>query len=86
MRTAAILPVKSFGTAKQRLGELIEQDARSALMRAMLSDVLEALAAVPELERVLVVTSNPLAEELEPATRASACCTTTARRASPPRR
>ena len=65
MRTAAILPVKSFGAAKQRLGELIEQDARSALMRAMLADVLDALARVPELERVLVVTANPLAGELE---------------------
>ncbi len=65
MRTAAILPVKSFGAAKQRLGELIEQHARSALMRAMLADVLDALAAVPELEQVLVVTANPLAAELE---------------------
>ncbi len=65
MRTAAILPVKSFGSAKQRLGELIEQDARSALMRAMLADVLDALARVPELEQVLVVTANPLAGELE---------------------
>ena len=64
MRTAAILPVKSFGTAKQRLGDLIEQDARSALMRAMLADVLDALAGVPELDRVLVVTANPLAGEL----------------------
>ena len=64
MRTAAILPVKSFGTAKQRLGELIEQDARSALMRAMLADVLDALAGVPELDQVLVVTANPLAAEL----------------------
>jgi len=65
MRTVAILPVKSFGAAKQRLGELIEQDARSALMRAMLADVLDALARVPELERVLVVSANPLAGELE---------------------
>lgn len=65
MRTAAILPVKSFGTAKQRLGALIEQDARSRLMRAMLADVLDALAGVPELEQVLVVTANPLAADLE---------------------
>lgn len=65
MRTAAILPVKSFGAAKQRLGALIEQDARSTLMRAMLADVLDALARVPELEQVLVVTANPLAGELE---------------------
>ncbi|HYI36857.1 MAG TPA: 2-phospho-L-lactate guanylyltransferase [Thermoleophilaceae bacterium] len=65
MRTAAILPVKSFGAAKQRLGELMEQDARSRLMRAMLADVLDALARVPELDQVLVVTANPLAGEPE---------------------
>lgn len=65
MRTAAILPVKSFGTAKQRLGDLIAQDARSELMRAMLADVLDALAGVPELDAVLVVTANPLAAALE---------------------
>lgn len=65
MRTVAILPVKSFGTAKQRLGDLIEQEARSALMRAMLADVLEALAQVPEIELVVVITANPLAAELE---------------------
>jgi 2-phospho-L-lactate guanylyltransferase len=63
MRTVAILPVKSFGAAKQRLGGLIGQEARSALMRAMLSDVLSALAAVPALD-VVVVTANPLAGEL----------------------
>jgi 2-phospho-L-lactate guanylyltransferase len=63
MRTVAILPVKSFGAAKQRLGGLIGQEARSALMRAMLSDVLSALAAVPSLD-VVVVTANPLAVEL----------------------
>ena len=34
-------------------------------MRAMLADVLDALARVPELEQVLVVTANPLARELE---------------------
>jgi len=72
MRTVAILPVKSFGAAKQRLGALIEQEARSALMRAMLADVLEALADVSEIELVVVVTANPLAAELgrEPGIRA----------------
>jgi 2-phospho-L-lactate guanylyltransferase len=63
MRTVAILPVKSFGAAKQRLGGLIGQEARGALMRAMLSDVLDALAGVPSLD-VVVVTANPLAGEL----------------------
>ncbi len=65
MRTVAILPVKSFDSAKQRLGGLIEQESRSALMRAMLADVLRALAQVAEIELVAVVTANPLAAELE---------------------
>jgi 2-phospho-L-lactate guanylyltransferase len=63
VRTAAILPVKSFGAAKQRLGGLIGQEARAALMSAMLADVLDALGAVPALD-VVVVTANPLAGEL----------------------
>ena len=64
-RTIAILPVKSFGAAKQRLGGLIEAEARSILARAMLSDVLAALAQVPAIEEVAVVTANPLAADLE---------------------
>lgn len=63
-RTIAILPVKSFGAAKQRLGGLIEAEARSILARAMLADVLAALAQVPAIETVAVVTANPLAAEL----------------------
>lgn len=65
MRTIAILPVKSFGAAKQRLGGLIEPEARSILARAMLSDVLAALADVAAIEAVVVVTANPLAQQLE---------------------
>ena len=65
MPTIAILPVKSFGAAKQRLGGLVGAQARAVLARAMLTDVLAALARVPELAEVAVVTANPLAAELE---------------------
>lgn len=65
MRTIAILPVKSFGAAKQRLGGLIEPESRAILARAMLTDVLVALARVPDLGDVAVVTANPLAEALD---------------------
>jgi 2-phospho-L-lactate guanylyltransferase len=45
MRTAAILPVKSFGRAKQRLrGGFVD---RAGLAAAMVADVLDALASVP---------------------------------------
>ncbi|MBA3510117.1 MAG: 2-phospho-L-lactate guanylyltransferase, partial [Thermoleophilaceae bacterium] len=55
-RTIAILPVKSFGAAKQRLGGLVEPEARSILARAMLADVLAALTEVPAIEEVAIVT------------------------------
>jgi len=63
-RTIAILPVKSFGAAKQRLGGLVEPEARSILARAMLADVLAALTEVPAIEEVAIVTANSLAEDL----------------------
>jgi 2-phospho-L-lactate/phosphoenolpyruvate guanylyltransferase len=61
MRTLAILPVKSFGAAKQRLAPSLDPGSRSALARAMFSDVLESIGAVPGLD-VVVVTADPSAE------------------------
>ena len=43
MRTAAILPVKRFARAKQRLGESVADPLRLALAPAMVADVLLAL-------------------------------------------
>lgn len=62
MRTVAILPVKSFGRAKQRLGQAFPD--RPALAAAMVADVLDALAAVPSLSGVIVVTAEPVAAEI----------------------
>jgi len=62
MRTVAILPVKSFGLAKQRLGQAFPD--RPALAAAMVADVLDALAAVPALDGVIVVTAEPTAAEI----------------------
>ena len=61
MRTAAVLPVKSFTRAKQRLGEAIGGREREELAAAMVADVLDALAAVQEIDDVVVVTAEPLA-------------------------
>src|SRR5215213_4677384 len=61
MRTAAVLPVKSFGRAKQRLGDAVGQPDRGELAAGMVSDVLGALGAVPGLDEVIVVTAEPRA-------------------------
>ena len=62
MRTVAILPVKSFGRAKQRLGQAFPD--RPALAAAMVADVLDALVAVPSLDGVIVVTAEPVAARI----------------------
>jgi 2-phospho-L-lactate/phosphoenolpyruvate guanylyltransferase len=62
-RTAAILPVKRFSRAKQRLGESIDDGLRLALAAAMVQDVLSALADTPELAFTIVVTSEPSVAE-----------------------
>jgi 2-phospho-L-lactate/phosphoenolpyruvate guanylyltransferase len=59
--TAAILPVKTFGRAKQRLGAAVPAVDRRALAEAMVGDVLDALTAVEGLDRLLVVTAEPVA-------------------------
>ncbi|HVR04847.1 MAG TPA: 2-phospho-L-lactate guanylyltransferase [Solirubrobacteraceae bacterium] len=58
MRTAAILPVKRFTAAKQRLGASVADPLRADLARAMVGDVLSALHHCPELERTIVVTNE----------------------------
>lgn len=62
MRTLAILPIKSFDAAKQRLSSLLGGGSRQALAQAMFSDVLAALRHVPALEAVAVVTSDKQAQ------------------------
>jgi 2-phospho-L-lactate guanylyltransferase len=59
-----LLPVKNLSTAKQRLAAVLDQPARTELARAMLTDVLETLAACPGRPPVSLVTSDPFAVEL----------------------
>jgi 2-phospho-L-lactate/phosphoenolpyruvate guanylyltransferase len=61
VRTVAVLPVKSFAKAKQRLGDAIGDSDREELAAAMVGDVLAALARVPQIDEVIVVTAEPLA-------------------------
>ncbi len=56
MRTAAVLPVKRFTHAKQRLGESVADPLRRDLTRAMVGDVLSALRDCVAIERTIVVT------------------------------
>jgi 2-phospho-L-lactate guanylyltransferase len=63
MRTVAILPVKTFGRAKQRLTGGFGD--RPGLAAAMVADVLDALAAVPELDEVIVVTAQAVSADTD---------------------
>ena len=64
MKTLAILPVKSFGAAKQRLAESLGAGARQALAQAMFSDVLGALRHTDELDEIAVITADRAAESV----------------------
>lgn len=56
MRTVAILPVKRFPLAKQRLGESVADALRADLARAMVGDVLSALRECAAVDATIVVT------------------------------
>lgn len=58
MRTLAVLPIKSFGAAKQRLGGALGSGSRSALAQAMFSDVLSSLRRVRGLDAIAVITAD----------------------------
>jgi 2-phospho-L-lactate/phosphoenolpyruvate guanylyltransferase len=53
--TCAIVPVKAFYKAKSRLQSVLTGSQRATIARLMAVDVLSALRAVPEVDRVLVV-------------------------------
>jgi 2-phospho-L-lactate guanylyltransferase len=64
MRTLAILPVKRFALAKQRLAERLSPAQREALAQAMVTDVLGALVISRRLDGVLVITNEPSVEAI----------------------
>ncbi|HET7121262.1 MAG TPA: 2-phospho-L-lactate guanylyltransferase [Solirubrobacterales bacterium] len=64
MNAAAVLPVKRFDAAKQRLAAGIDDERRRELAEAMVADVLEAIGAARTIDRVIVVSGEPLAQEL----------------------
>ena len=64
MRTCAVLPIKRFDDAKQRLDKALNAGSRRALAEAMVSDVLHALRRATRIDAVIVVTGEHAAEAL----------------------
>jgi len=64
VNATAILPVKRFSAAKQRLAAGLGGEERRTVMAAMVADVLEAIGAARTIERTILVTGDPAAQEL----------------------
>jgi 2-phospho-L-lactate guanylyltransferase len=64
MRTHAILPVKTFANAKQRLDDGLDSVTRRVIAQAMFSDVLVALRRAREIDEILVVTADDHAAQI----------------------
>ncbi len=59
-----LLPVKGLSDAKQRLAPALKPAERSALARAMLTDVLAAISGSHSTERAIVITASPEVRDL----------------------
>jgi 2-phospho-L-lactate guanylyltransferase len=64
LNATAILPVKRFNAAKQRLAAGLDGQQRRTLAAAMVADVLEAIGEARTIERTIVVSGDPAAQEL----------------------
>lgn len=64
MKATAVLPVKRFNAAKQRLAAGLGGEQRRTLAAAMVEDVLAAIAAARTIERTILVSGDPIAQEL----------------------
>ena len=64
MPTAAILPVKRFSQAKQRLQPALGAGSRTALAAAMFADVLAALRHASLIDTVLLVSGESTVQDL----------------------
>ena len=60
----AVLPLKDFMNAKQRLSGVLAPHERRGLFQCMVEDVLEALSQCAMIEQVLIVSDDPAAEML----------------------
>jgi len=60
----AIVPIKTFDRAKQRLANVLSEEERRALMLAMARDVLTCLSKSAQLSGILIVSRAPEADAL----------------------
>ena len=60
----AVVPVKTFTQAKTRLSDILSATQRKALAQGMMRDVIRALLASPSIEKVVVITSDPEAQQI----------------------
>jgi 2-phospho-L-lactate guanylyltransferase len=64
VKATVVLPVKRFAEAKQRLIAVVDDGRRVALAAAMMEDVLEAIGTARSVEHTIVVTGDPVAQEI----------------------
>lgn len=64
MSTLAILPIKSFTDAKQRLADELAPGPRRALAEAMYSDVVTALRRSRAVQAMVIVSSDHIAQRI----------------------
>ena len=60
----AIVPIKTFERAKQRLANVLNEEERRSLMLAMASDVLTCLSKAKNLDGILIVSRAAEADVL----------------------
>ena len=58
MQIAALIPIKGFSNAKQRLGKALSRAGREVLAEAMFRDVLRQVVSARGLEATFVVTGE----------------------------
>lgn len=64
MTAVAVVTAKRFTAAKQRMAGGVPEERRLALVEAMLGDVLEAVTRARQITSTIVVTGEPVAEEI----------------------
>jgi 2-phospho-L-lactate guanylyltransferase len=64
LNATAVLPIKRLGAAKQRLAAGLDAERRRELAGAMVADVLEAIGGARTIDRLIVVSGDPVAQEL----------------------
>ena len=62
MKTAAIIPVKTFSKAKTRLGLSSEQTEK--ICEIMLEEILKTLSISPQIDKIIIVTKDKKALEI----------------------